>query len=925
MEDSYNMKLRFLLYLFLTAVLAVSCNTSLPEADIPDVIQGQVTSVIRYRVTVGEDPLTRASVNNLHQYIFESGDQLFVVDAASNGNNMYGVLNLVAGSGDIKGTFEGDLMCLNNYNPADADLISATMVSKGDKIHSFSDGKITGTAYQDSGVNAFADSFTDAIRHFSDFTAQNTFGAHRFSLEQNSSFLIVSVTFNSDEAGIIGGDSSINATITNNGSPLRTGPVAVQIVDLADQANFVAAFPAKSSPVSLQGAEVSFVTVGGTGIVTFNDISNATLEANRYYEITRSNVSLDFFTVQAKEANTTVSFNYTGGVEFRTSETGSWSPYTSTVTLATAGDFVQFRAQRTTYNTNGTPIVTADKTCYVYGDIMSLVCDGSYNKGNTLVADAFKNAFKNATWIDIPAGRPLKLSAVNLGANCYNMMFQGCTSLTRAPEFKTAISGNVPASACEEMFKDCTALVSVGNLPDATVEASGYKGMFSGCTSLITVPANISGTSGDSACENMFAGCTSLANAPVPTSNTVGNRGYYGMFENCTSLIHAPELPAETLNNKCYEQMFINCTSLVSTPSALPATNLADYCYEDMFNGCTSLSEVMDNLPATVSAPYCYYNMFYGCISLNRAPEIMLEDIKTYSCYAMFSGCTSLVTSYGPLYAVSVDTHGCELMYKNCGELTSTPTELKSTTLAESSYSEMYSGCAKITQAPQIAATVVGNNSCYQMFYGCRRLRKAPPVLAVGIVSQGAFKEMFSGCVALSSAPDFTGMTRVNEEGCYEMFLGCTNLTSIPTLPAKTLESKAYHSMFKNSGLVTAPELPATSLASQCYHSMFYGCQNLEGPILLPAPVLVFECYRDMFNRTQALNSIVCLATDHSATDCTFNWFKSASPTGTFVRPSGVAWDTNNVSGIPPGWTCQNTGIDPIFQDGGAFESEEDF
>ncbi len=921
------MRLKYFAYLLLPAVLLLSCNTEQQGPDVPEEIQGQVTSVIRYSATVGEGILTRAGLNNVNQYVFESGDQLYVVDAASNGANMYGILNLVAGAGDIRGTFEGDLMCLGGYEPADADALSATLVSKNDKIHTHADGKITGTTYPSSGTNAFAPTFRDAVSRFSDFRAQNTFGAHRFSLEQNSTFLIFSVTFNATEAGTIGASETITATLTNNGSSVRSGDVSVGNIDFSKQANFVAAFPAKPSGFNLQEAEISFQTTGGTPIITFDDITDATLEYNQYYEVTRSNVNLDFFTVQAKEGSTEVTFNYTDGnvVEYRTSDSGTWSTYSTPVTLSAAGDIVQFRAQGTAYNTNGTPIITADKGCFVYGNIMSLMCDSGWNPGTTVAADAFKYAFKDAAWIDIPAGRPLKLSATTLGTNCYNMMFQGCTSLTRTPEFSATISGNVPASACEEMFKDCTALVSAGNLPNTTVGTSGYKGMFSGCTSLITLPASISGTSGDSACEEMFAGCTSLANAPSPTSDTVGDRGYLGMFRGCTSLLNAPALPATTLGTECYKEMFTGCTSLISTPSELPSENLEDYCYQDMFNGCIALSVVMSQLPATVSAQYCYYEMFLGCISLNIGPEIMLEDVKTYSCYKMFSGCTSLVTSYGPEHATSVEAHGCEGMYLNCGELTSTPDELLSETLAESAYQEMYSGCAKITTAPNINATSVGMKSCYQMFYGCRRLRTGPEALAVPTVAQEAFREMFSGCIALSSAPAFTGMTSVGKEACRDMFLGCSNLTSFPTLPATTLSQGAYFAMFKNSGIKTAPELPATTLASQCYYAMFTGCKKLEGPILLPAPTLVSECYREMFNGASSLNSVVCLATDHSASNCTKDWLKSVSSSGTFVRPSGVSWNTNNVSAIPPGWTVQDTGIDPIFQDGGAFDGEEEF
>jgi hypothetical protein len=79
-----------------------------------------------------------------------------------------------------------------------------------------------------------------------------------------------------------------------------------------------------------------------------------------------------------------------------------------------------------------------------------------------------------------------------------------------------------------------------------------------------------------------------------------------------------------------------------------------------------------------------------------------------------------------------------------------------------------------------------------------------------------------------------------------------------------------------------------------------------------------------MFNGASRLNSVVCLATDHSAQDCTTDWLKDVSSTGTFVRPVGVVWATDDDDAIPVGWSYQNTGIDPIFSDDGAFDDEED-
>ena len=910
----------------LCAALLLSCRKEPVAIGVPEGTEANVTSVLRYRATAGQGPQTKASINGLNQYIFETGDQLYVVDAATSGTQMYGILNLVAGAGDPTGTFEGDLMCLGGFSPENSTVLSATLVSRYDKIHTCEDAKVASKDYPDSGAVAYASGFSDAIRSFSDFTAENTFSSHAFSLEQHSTFLTFSITFNEVEAGIIGAADSIYATLTNNGSILREGPVCVSSVDLADQANFVAAFEASTN---LDGAEISFKTLGGTAICSFDDITDATLLANRYYEISRSNVSLQYFTIQARETGTTrITFSYSGnGLEYNTNGSG-WNTYDGSQIELSQGGYVQFRDLASPYNTykgleNETrPLFTSegDKACFIYGDIMSLL-----GNSTSLAANAFQYTFRGMTFIDIPAGRPLRLTASSLGKLCYNQMFWGCTSLTRPPELQTTLTADVPQQAYAYMFKGCTSLLSAPHLQEGrAVGLGGYEAMFQGCTALITVPASIAGTSGKQACQYMFDGCSTMANAPALPSATVGEKGYYRMFRNCTGLVAAPDLPAESIGPNCYQEMFIGCTSLVDGPEALPATILSAACYNKMFEGCLALSNVPEVLPATSSTSSCYQRMFYGCISLNTAPEIKLENIEANSCNQMFYGCTSLVTSEGPKYATSVATNGCYQMYANCGELTTTPAELLSATLPKSAYYQMYYNCAKITAAPDIEATVVDTMSCYQMFANCRRLRKSPDTLKVADVTYRALKGMFQGCNSLASAPVFSAMSTVRVEGCMDMFNGCTNLKTAPALPATNLFTSAYENMFKASGITAVPSLLATELAERCYMSMFLNCKYLEGPAVLPAPTLVSKCYSNMFDGASMFDSVVCLATDHSATDCTYKWLRGVSSSGTFVRPNGVVWTTNAESGIPTGWTVQDSGLDPIFPDDGPFDPEED-
>ena len=117
-----------------------------------------------------------------------------------------------------------------------------------------------------------------------------------------------------------------------------------------------------------------------------------------------------------------------------------------------------------------------------------------------------------------------------------------------------------------------------------------YK-LFQGCTSLTQAPELPAMTLADYCYSSMFYGCTSLTEAPELPAMTLEGSCYVGMFYGCTSLTQAPELPVMTLEGLCYEYMFSGCTSLTQAPE-LPATKLDAGCYRNMFSGCASLSEI---------------------------------------------------------------------------------------------------------------------------------------------------------------------------------------------------------------------------------------------------------------------------------------------------------------------------------------------
>ena len=95
-----------------------------------------------------------------------------------------------------------------------------------------------------------------------------------------------------------------------------------------------------------------------------------------------------------------------------------------------------------------------------------------------------------------------------------------------------------------------------------SVMSYAFFRMFQGCTSLVKAPALPATTLADSCYRYMFENCRSLTKAPELPATTLASHCYYGMFSGCQSLTKAPELPATTLSGYCYTRMFSGCQSL---------------------------------------------------------------------------------------------------------------------------------------------------------------------------------------------------------------------------------------------------------------------------------------------------------------------------------------------------------------------------
>ena len=483
------------------------------------------------------------------------------------------------------------------------------------------------------------------------------------------------------------------------------------------------------------------------------------------------NVKPDYLTFTAKEAGSTITFEWKTGSDVMYSIDGGnyWDEYTNgtEIKLDRVGSTVSFKGKNVT--TDYYNHFTMNGIIEASGSVTSLT-DGEGNKTDVNLSEkCYEYMFCECTSLTTAP----ELPATTLQPYCYAFMFSGCISLTTAPE----LPAEQLASFCyESMFSGCTSLTTAPELPAKQLASFCYEYMFYGCTSLTTAPELPAEQLAESCYKYMLSRCTSLTEAPKLKATTLQNACYKYMFVGCTSLTTAPKLPATTLQPNCYAYMFSGCTSLTTAPE-LPAEQLASFCYESMFSGCTSLTTA-PRLPANQLALYCYESMFSGCTSLTTAPELPAKKLAEL-CYAsMFSGCTSLTTA-PELPAEQLAFYCYESMFSKCTSLTTAP-ELPAEQLKLYCYGSMFSGCTSLKEAPELKATNLAE-SCYAyMFNGCTELIEAPDLPATNLASY-CYLYMFCNCTTLriSTKLDEQHSKKWNilsQANTRNMFSGCTNV-----------------------------------------------------------------------------------------------------------------------------------------------------
>ena len=224
-----------------------------------------------------------------------------------------------------------------------------------------------------------------------------------------------------------------------------------------------------------------------------------------------SDYSQEYFTIQSLEDNNTITFTkYNQNNNYITAD----KPIKYSKDLNTWSDisFVTDNSSQIVLNNGEKLYIKGNNSAYgemminsyltaaniqssgnidVMGNIMSLIYEDNFIGNNTIsteqtCVDLFRgnNKLVNA--------KDLILPSMSLTKDCYNAMFNGCTSLVTAPELPAT---TLAVRCYNAMFIECTSLVTAPELPATYLANYCYHYMFYNCTSLNYVKAMfISGT-----------------------------------------------------------------------------------------------------------------------------------------------------------------------------------------------------------------------------------------------------------------------------------------------------------------------------------------------------------------------------------------------------------------------------------------------
>ena len=199
--------------------------------------------------------------------------------------------------------------------------------------------------------------------------------------------------------------------------------------------------------------------------------------------------STDYFTLVALE-NTTINVNVPGGLSYSLDGGTTWSEESGSFTVNVPSNGKLLLKGNGEFNGTtppSTPYIQSTGNYSIEGNIMSLSYEDDFADKKTIQTNyEYAHFFENDT--KLISAENLVLPATTLTTGCYLAMFNGCTSLTTAPELPAMV---LTASCYESMFSGSAITTSPRlNALDFTATTSYcYRNMFAYCEHLNNIYA----------------------------------------------------------------------------------------------------------------------------------------------------------------------------------------------------------------------------------------------------------------------------------------------------------------------------------------------------------------------------------------------------------------------------------------------------
>lgn len=173
-----------------------------------------------------------------------------------------------------------------------------------------------------------------------------------------------------------------------------------------------------------------------------------------------SGYSSEYLTFVAEADNMSVGLTNAGNTfQYSTDDGLTWSNLSSNLstTSVNSGQKIMFKATSPTVSSrNGIGTLKPSVSASVEGNVMSLIYGDNFIGQEAITSNQFRCLFSGAT--NITSAEHLVLPSTTLDENCYQSMFNGCTSLTTAPE----LPATTLALMCYySMFYNCSSLNSI--------------------------------------------------------------------------------------------------------------------------------------------------------------------------------------------------------------------------------------------------------------------------------------------------------------------------------------------------------------------------------------------------------------------------------------------------------------------------------